>query len=548
MSTAIVSINLFGAVALLLFGLGQVRDGMQRAFGTRLKAGLAAGTRDGLRSFSSGLIATIALQSSTATALMVASFVERDLVVPRMAQIVLLGANVGTAMTAWIVALGLGWLSPLLLLCGFVVGRGNSNARKGAGAALVGIGLMLLSLHLIGGATEPLRTSAALSAFFGMLDNAWPVALVIAAGLAALASSSLAVVVLILSLATSASLSTGLLIVLVLGANLGGAAPPVLATFKAAVSARRVALGNLIVRAVGCLAALALAGYVAPLIDRLPVSRGNLPVDVHLAFNLALALLAAPLARPLSRLTMRLLPDEPKATDGPLFLQQNDLDTPVAALAGASREVLGVGDLVERMLVEANDALQQTDPSRLAAISTLEGRVDRVQHEIKVYVSRVGQSEIAEEQRRHAMDIVDYAINLEHIGDIIEKGLLAELAKKIARGLAFSSDGHEELSRLFAITIDNLRMAQAVFATRDNAMARRLVEAKEDVRRLERQSAERHLQRLRDGRAESIETSSLHLDMLRDLKRINAHIATVAHPILDQSGLLIDSRIRPAAT
>ncbi|MGF6157493.1 phosphate:Na+ symporter [Ensifer sp. KUDG1] len=548
MSTAIVSINLFGAVALLLFGLGQVRDGMQRAFGARLKAGLAAGTRDGLRSFSSGLIATIALQSSTATALMVASFVERDLVVPRMAQIVLLGANVGTAMTAWIVALGLGWLSPLLLLCGFVVGRGSSNARKGAGAALVGIGLMLLSLHLIGGATEPLRTSAALSAFFGMLDNAWPVALVIAAGLAALASSSLAVVVLILSLATSASLSTGLLIVLVLGANLGGAAPPVLATFKAAVSARRVALGNLIVRAVGCLAALALAGYVTPFIDRLPVSRGNLPVDVHLAFNLALALLAAPLARPLSRLTMRLLPDEPKATDGPLFLQQNDLDTPVAALAGASREVLGVGDLVERMLVEANDALQQTDPSRLAAISTLEGRVDRVQHEIKVYVSRVGQCEIAEEQRRRAMDIVDYAINLEHIGDIIEKGLLAELAKKIARGLAFSSDGHEELSRLFAVTIDNLRMAQAVFATRDNAMARRLVEAKEDVRRLERQSAERHLQRLRDGRAESIETSSLHLDMLRDLKRINAHIATVAHPILDQSGLLIDSRIRQAVS
>ncbi|OKP68068.1 sodium:phosphate symporter [Ensifer adhaerens] len=548
MSTAIVSINLFGAVALLLFGLGQVRDGMQRAFGARLKVGLAAGTRDGLRSFFSGLVATIALQSSTATALMVASFVERDLIVPRMAQIVLLGANVGTAMTAWIVALGLGWLSPLLLLCGFVVGRGSSSTRKGSGAALVGIGLMLLSLHLIGGATEPLRTSAALSAFFGMLDNAWPVALVISAGLAALASSSLTVVVLIPSLATSASLSTGPLIALVLGANLGGAVPPVLATFKAAASARRVALGNLIVRAVGCLAALALAGYIAPHIDWSPVSRGNLPVDVHLAFNLALALLAAPLARPLSRLTMRLLPDEPKATDGPLFLEQNDLGTPVAALAGASREVLGVGDLVERMLVEANDALQQTDPSRLAAISTLEGRVDRVQHEIKVYVSRVGQSEIAEEQRRHAMDIVDYAINLEHIGDIIEKGLLAELAKKIARGLAFSSDGHEELSRLFAITIDNLRMAQAVFATRDNAMARRLVEAKEDVRRLERQSAERHLQRLRDGRAESIETSSLHLDMLRDLKRINAHIATVAHPILDQSGLLIDSRIRPAAT
>ena len=259
MDSAIVSINLFGAVALLLFGLGLVRDGMQRAFGARLKAGLAAGTRSGCRSFFAGLIATIALQSSTATALMVASFVERDLILPRMAQVVLLGANVGTAMTAWIVALGLGWLSPLLLLSGVVVGRGSSNLRKGTDAALVGIGLMLLSLHLIGGATEPLHASAALSVFLALLDNAWPVALIMSAALAVLASSSLAVVVLILSLAASGGISTGLLVVLVLGANLGGAVPPVLATLHAAPSARRVALGNLIVRAVGCLLALPLA-------------------------------------------------------------------------------------------------------------------------------------------------------------------------------------------------------------------------------------------------------------------------------------------------
>ncbi|WDZ79270.1 Na/Pi cotransporter family protein (plasmid) [Ensifer adhaerens] len=546
MDSAIVSINLFGAVALLLFGLAQVRDGTQRAFGARLKTGLAAGTRDGFRSFFAGLIATIALQSSTANTLMVASFVERDLILPRMAQIVLLGANVGTAVTAWIVALGLGWLSPLLLLCGVIVGRGGSQMRKGTGAALVGVGLMLLSLHLIGGATEPLRQSAALSAFLALLDRAWPVALIMSAALAVLASSSLAIVVLILSLASSGSLSTGLLIVLVLGANLGGAVPPVLATVNAAPAARRVTLGNLIVRAVGCLLALLLAGYSAFLLEWLPLSHDKLPVDAHLGFNLALALLAAPFARPLSRVTARLVPDPPKAEDGAVFLEQCDLATPVAALAGASREVLGVGDLIERMLIEANNALQQTDPAKLAAISTLEGRVDRVQHEIKVYVSRVGQAEIDDEHRRRAKDIIDYAINLEHIGDIIDKGLLGELAKKVARGLTFSHDGHEELSRLFAITIENLRMAQTVFATRDNQMARRLVEAKEDVRRLERQSAERHLQRLRDGRAESIETSSLHLDMLRDLKRINAHIASVAHPILDQSGLLIDSRIRQA--
>ncbi|WP_349506928.1 Na/Pi cotransporter family protein, partial [Agrobacterium pusense] len=229
------------------------------------------------------------------------------------------------------------------------------------------------------------------------------------------------------------------------------------------------------------------------------------------------------------------------------YLDSHDLDQPVAALAGASREVLLVGDLIELMLRQASEAMRDSDAAKLNDISSLEGRVDRLQHEIKVYVSKVGQNGLARKDQRRAMDIVEYAINLEHIGDIIEKGIRPEIAKKIDLGLRFSDDGKSELERLFAVTLDNIRMAQSVFATRNADLARRLVEVKEDVRRLEKQSSESHLQRLRDGRVDSIQTSSVHLDMLRDLKRINAHLAAVAHPILDESGLLIESRIRQAA-
>ncbi|MGV2020431.1 Na/Pi cotransporter family protein [Agrobacterium sp. 22-223-1] len=544
MESVVVSINLFGAVALLLFGLGQIKDGMSRAFGARLRIGLAAGTRGGFRSFIAGLVATIALQSSTATALMVASFVEKDLIAPAMAQIVLLGANVGTAMTAWIVALGLGWLSPMLILAGVVLSRGKSVQRQGAGAALAGVGLMLLSLHLLSAATDPIRQSPALGLFIGMLGNAWPVALIFSAVLAALASSSLAIVVLILSLAASGGVETSLVIVLVLGANLGGAVPPVLATLRAPVAARRVAVGNLIVRAIGCLAALPLAGYGAALLEMSPFFHANLAVDAHLFFNLAVAAIAWPLSPLLLRVTTALFPEKEKSESHRSYLDNHDLDQPVAALAGASREVLLVGDLIERMLRQAGEAMRDSDVAKLNDISALEGRVDRIQHDIKVYVSKVGQDGLSGKDQRRAMDIVEYAINLEHIGDIIEKGIRPEIAKKIDLGLRFSDDGKSELERLFTVTLDNIRMAQSVFATRNAALARRLVEVKEDVRRLEKQSSERHLQRLRDGRTDSIQTSSVHLDMLRDLKRINAHIAAVAHPILDESGLLIESRIK----
>ncbi|RVH10067.1 Na/Pi cotransporter family protein [Sinorhizobium meliloti] len=544
MESAIVGINLFGAVALLLYGLAQVKDGMSRAWGARLRTGLAAGTRGGLRSFAAGFVATVALQSSTATALMVASFVEKELIAPAMAQVVLLGANVGTAATAWIVALGLGWLSPLLILAGVALGRTRSSARSGAGSAVVGIGLMLLSLHLLANATDPLLQSPALGAFLAMLDNAWPVALFFAAALAVLASSSLAIVVLILSLASAGGISTALVVVLVLGANLGGAVPPVLATLGASADARRVTIGNLIVRAIGCVIALPLAGYCAEFMELARLSPQKLAVDAHLLFNLAVAMIAFPVSPLLYRLTASLIPQETESDIGPRYLDMEALARPVAALAGAGREVMAVGDLIEGMLVRALDALKGNDLSMLADISMLEGRVDRIQHEIKLYVSRVGKDDMTEDDHRRARHIVDYAINLEHIGDIIEKGLHPEIAKKISRGLRFSEDGQGELVGLFAITLDNMRMAQAVFATGDAELARRLVEVKEEVRRLEKQSAECHLQRLREGRLDSMQTSSLHLDMLRDLKRINAHVASVAHPILDDSGLLIESRIR----
>lgn len=538
MQSTIVMINLFGAVALLLFGLSLVKDGVTRAFGSKLRAGLAQGTSGSIRSFGTGLAATLALQSSTATALMTASFVEKGLVRSQMAQIVLLGANVGTAMTAWIVAMGIGWLSPLLVLAGVVIQRmSRSSARQGGGFALVGIGLMLLSLDLLRIATEPMRESQALAAFLGMLDSAWPVAMIISAGLAFASSSSLAIVMLVLSLSSAGVLSAGLTVALVLGANLGGAIPPVIATLSSAPPARRVTLGNFVVRGIGCLIALPLAGIGADFLQNLPLPRQNLPVDVHLSFNLVVAILAWPFAGMLARLMRRFVPDVEGGDAGPRYLDEATLDTPVMALSGATREVLRVGDLIEAMLIHASNAFSNNDVSELRNIGKLEKQVDLLQQEVKIFLSRLGRDGLDEEDGRRSIVIIDYAINLEHMGDIIEKGLCDQISKKVTNGLKFSEDGYQELKSLFNLTVDNLRIAQTIFVTRNADLARHLIEVKVNVRHMEKRSAERHLERLRDGRLESLQTSSLHLDMLRDLKRINAHVASVAYPILEESGL-----------
>lgn len=548
MESTIVIVNLLGAVALLLFGLTQVKDGVTRAFGVKLRTILATSTRNGPRSFVSGFFATIALQSSTATALTVASFAERDLIRPRMAQIVLLGANVGTAVTAWIFATGVAWLSPLLIVSGIVLRKGSSNARQGGGTALVGVGLMLLSLHLLSNATEPMRASPALGAFIGLLDDAWPVALLLSAAMAFFSSSSLAMVVLILSLASAGILSTGLIIVLVLGANLGGAIPPVIATMSGPAAARRITLGNLVIRAIGCAIAMPLASYGAMALQQLPLSESMLPVDAHLIFNILLTIVAWPLSGFVSDLMAKVVPSDVQSDDGPRFLDKDALDTPVVALANATREVLVIGDTIERMLIRAENAFKHNDLAPLTEIAALEKKVDQLQQEVKIYLSQLGRKGLDENDARRSITVIDYAINLEHMGDIIEKGLCEQIRKKILNGFKFSDEGYDELKTLFDMTIENLRAAQSIFVTGDFALARRLMEIKIDIRRLEKRSSGRHLERLRDGLMESLQTSSLHLDMLRDLKRINAHIVSVAHPILDESGILGESRLRTAET
>ncbi|TNB87446.1 Na/Pi cotransporter family protein [Paracoccus marcusii] len=533
-------LQLAGAVALLLFGLGLVRDGMVEAFGLRMKLILGAGTRTGLRAFASGLAATLGLQSSTATALLTASFVQREMIATRRAQIVLLGANVGTAMTAVIVSTDITAVAPVLVLLGYGLRRRGTTVTSGVGTALIGVGLMLVSLTLLDQATAPLRASPQMAAFLPMLDQAWPVALAFAAGIALLCSSSLAAVLLIGSLV----LPPDLTVVMVLGANLGGAMAPVLAGATLDIAARRVLLGNLTVRAIGCLIALPLAGLAAGALNAMPLAVGPLAVSAHLAFNLALAALIWPFNALVCRLVAVLMPqDAHAASTAPRWLDAQVLDAPPLALTGARREVLDIGDSVERMLAQTRAAFRKHDPAPLAEVRAIEDQVDRRQQQVKNYLSRLT-GDATEAERRQAIDILDYVINLEHFGDIIDRGLSPEVAKKIGLGLRFSGEGFRELDALFLLTQENLRMAQTVFMTRDRDMARRLMEQKVTIRNLERQSAQRHLIRLREGQTESRETSSLHLDLLRDLKRINAHAVSVAHPILQDEGLLIESRLR----
>ena len=302
-------------------------------------------------------------------------------------------------------------------------------------------------------------------------------------------------------------------------------------------------------RAAGCVLALPFLHQIAAGLLHIEPNPSRMTADFHLAFNAAIALVFIfPLDRVAAWLT-RLLPEAKKPDDPalPLYLDEASLSMPPVALACAARETLHMGDVVESMLSQSMAALMSNDRKLVAAISRMDNIADRLDEAVKLYVTRLTRDSLEELDGLRAMEIVSFSINLEHIGDIIDKNLMELASKKIKRQLAFSAEGAAELAAFHQEVLENLKLAFGVFMSGDVKIARQLIAEKTKLRNAELAASESHLARLREGRPESIELSSLHLDILRDLKRIHSHICSVAYPVLERAGELQPNRLKPAA-
>lgn len=540
-------LNVLGSVCLLLWGVRMVRTGLTRAFGATLRRAIAACSRNRFTAFAGGLAITGVLQSSTATALLLSSFAGHGLIPLPIALAVMLGADVGTTIAAQVLSFDLGWVSPLAIGAGVIAFLSSEQEKsRHLGRVAIGLGLMLLSLKLLSAATGPLREAPAFMAALGGLQDEYVIAVILATLATWFVHSSLSVVLLIMSFAAGGLVEPKLALALVIGANIGGALAPYMAQAGADVEARRVPLGNLITRSIVGFAILPFLSPVLQAITWLDPSATRLAVNFHTAFNLATAILFLPLIDIVAWFCRRLLPARPVADDParPRHLDPNVLDSPAEALGCALRETLNLGDWVADMLRETMDVFERSDPKAVKAIEAADDAVDRLHEAIKLYLIQVSRNELGEEDGKRYVEILSFTMNLEHVGDIIDKNLMELATKKIRNRYAFSSEGMAELRVFHARVLENLGLALNVFTTRDIALARRLVAEKTAMREAEARAADSHFARLRQGRPESIETSSIHMDVIRDLKRINGHLTTVAYPILEAAGELADTRLK----
>ncbi|MFC0410326.1 Na/Pi cotransporter family protein [Roseomonas elaeocarpi] len=548
-----VLIQVAGEAAMLLFGLSLVQRGVERAYGARLREVLGRALRDRWRAAAAGLVATTALQSSTATALMLGGLNSNGslALVPAMAA--MLGANVGTAVIAQALSFDLRPVFPLLILLGWTAFRRGRRARtRDLGRAVIGLGVMLCALYLLVGSMGPVEHAPALREILHLLDGAPALAVILAAALAWGTHSSLAAVLLVGSLAASGAAGPEVALAMVAGANLGGALPPLLAARHAGKGlvdpARlRLPVGNLINRLIGTGIVLAALPQLAGLLSAHP---GRLVADAHLGFNLVMAVLTLPVLNPVAALLRRLLPGLPPEADpgAPRYLDDASLNVPAVALANATREVLRVVDTLDTMLRDTAAALREADRDAARAVGRRDDVVDRLHAAVHAYLARLPRDGVGEAEAQRLAEIRLFLISLEHAGDAVSRGLAKYAARRARRGIALSPAALSQLDALTERLRGQLRLAVAVFMSDDGQAARQLVLEKESWREAEREAAEAlgEAGGMASG-ADGAAGAGLMLDVTRDLKRVAAHVAAVAYPLLERQGALRTSRLRPVA-
>ncbi|HET9389581.1 MAG TPA: Na/Pi cotransporter family protein, partial [Steroidobacteraceae bacterium] len=375
-------LDLVGGVALLLWGLHMVHSGIVRAFGSDLRRFLGVALRNRFTAFLAGLAVTALLQSSTATGLMTASFAAGGTLdlVPALA--IMLGANVGTTLIVQLLSFNVSAVAPVLFLVGVTTfKRARQTRARDLGRVAIGVGLMVLSLHILLDSLAPAEDAPAVRTLLGAATNEPLLCLLMAAALSWAAHSSVAVVLLVMSLAYSQFITPVAALALILGANVGSAINPLVEGSRADNPAsRRLPLGNLLNRLVGCALVLPFLHPIASWLADFEPNPSRMAADFHTAFNLALAAAFILPLDAVAALLRRLLPESARPNDpmAPLYLDESALASPSVALACAARETLHIGDIIETMLRRTMSALMTDDRRLVAEISELDNAVDRL--------------------------------------------------------------------------------------------------------------------------------------------------------------------------
>jgi len=540
-------IQIAGAAALLIWAVRLVRTGVERGFATPMRKWLRHSTRNRLIAATTGMGAAVLLQSSTAVAVLLSNFVSKGVLTATTGLVILLGADVGSAVVTQLLIVRQPILIPFLLLFGVIVFlRSEGSSARQIGRIMIGLALIFVSLDMIRIATEPMISNPGTQIVMAYLGRDLLTAFVIGAVFAWGIHSSVAAVLLFVTLTGQTVLPISAAAAMILGANLGGGFIAYILTYSAPIVARRMIVGNLFLRGGGASLAVLLITLIPELLINLGTTPARQAINLHLIFNLILAITALPFVGVIMTILSYVMKEKPNKIgdlDTVSALDKNLLDRPQRAIDCAARELLGMGQKVERMLTAVEPLYDQWDSAAAQMIEDQDGSIKQMHLDVKLYLARLGQIGLDEELSRRSMELASISSSLDTASDAIAR-IMLDLARRLDnQKLQFSAQGREEIKDFTDRVQSNVQLALNVMMNQNPAEARELVEAKEKVRKVEQKLQRSHIGRLREGLSESIDTSNIHQETLRALKQVNTAFSMVGHPILLKSGDLLKSRL-----
>ena len=540
--------SLFGATMLLLYAVRMVQTGIERAYGPSFKR-LITSNDSALRAMITGVVMAIVLQSATAVTLLTAGFASGGLLPFGIGLVLILGADLGSAIVVQVLSLNIDWLVPLLIgIGGWVFLKAELRKNKQLGRIMLGIAFILIALRFLRETVEPIRDSNFLPAMVVYLENDAVTAFLIGAVLALVMHSSVATVLMCVVLVAIDALPLAVGITLVLGANLGGALVAVWLTRGMNASARRLAIANLAARgatAIICAIALqfddvsVLSGWVAD---------AQALVLAHLGFN-TLLLLFVPFAGRLEAPMTQLIAEDGTDTtqtngaQAASALDMSVLGSPRLSMACLRREVHRMSYIVENLARPVTNKVFDPSPTELAQMKAQRHSLAIALSRLREYFAQMNTQEMQKKDVKIVSELVDYASNLDAASDIVLRRMVPVALARSQKEVRFSEAGWSELLQAYERMNANMTLAFDLLISEDVEEARQLFLEKDDFVKSQSRSKKRHFARVRNGDETSLASSSQHLETLAALRDFNRMIVSLADPILLRNGQLLETRL-----
>lgn len=544
-------IGLLGGLGLFLFGMKMMSRGMQKSAGDKMRAILSTLTRNRFIGVAVGAFITLLIQSSSATTVMLVGFVESGLMQFVQSLGVILGADIGTTITAQIIAFKLTDYALLFIALGFILQMVSKKERlMHIGEAILGFGILFFGMHIMSSAMYPLRSYEPFLNILLQLENPL-LGILIGTLFTALIQSSSAFIGIMIVLASQGFLSLQAAIPLVLGSNIGTAITALLASLNTGREAKRVALGHTLFKVMGVLVFVFwLPGFekivihISPKSDALVTSEMIAEIlprqiaNAHTLFNISLTIIFIPFTKAFGKLIVWMLPEKEKPADHVAklkFIDKSYIGTPVLALNMAKQEVLHIGDIVSTMLRDINPAFIQKDGDKIKAIEEREKEVDYLVEHLKNYLIQVTQSSTDSHRVNEAFQMIYTVKELEQIADIISTNMIKHAIKWQDSDYAFSEDGKNEIMVYHTLTMRQYIRCIEVFKDRNLEKAHKVKHKGKKYRAKANELELLHYERLRKKVPESIESSKVHIEILNTLKMIGRHLSNIARIIIEWS-------------